>query len=60
MHKTKVCIIGASGELEQYILRHALARGHEVVGVCRQRSEEKLDAFKERVTAFPGRRTTAR
>jgi NAD(P)-dependent dehydrogenase (short-subunit alcohol dehydrogenase family) len=50
----KVCIVGASGKLGQYMVRHALGRGYEVVGVCRQTSVGKLDAFKERVTVVPG------
>jgi len=33
---------------------HALDRGYEVVGVCRQRSVAKLDAFKDRMTIVPG------
>ena len=48
----KVCIIGASGKLGQYMVQHALDRGYEVVGVCRDASVEKLDAFKERITVI--------
>lgn len=50
----KVCIIGASGKLGQYMVRHALAQGYEVVGVCREGSVGKLDAFKGRITVVPG------
>lgn len=50
----KVCIIGASGKLGQYMVQHALDRGYEVVGVCREQSVEKLDAFKGRITVVPG------
>jgi uncharacterized protein YbjT (DUF2867 family) len=50
----KVCIVGASGKLGRYMVQHALDRGHEVVGVCRERSVEKLDAFKGRITIIPG------
>jgi NAD(P)-dependent dehydrogenase (short-subunit alcohol dehydrogenase family) len=50
----KVCIVGASGKLGQYMVQHALDRGYEVVGVCREQSVEKLDAFKGRITVFPG------
>jgi hypothetical protein len=50
----KVCIIGASGKLGRYMVQHALDRGHEVVGVCRERSVGKLDAFKGRITVIPG------
>lgn len=52
--KPKVCIIGASGKLGQYMIRHALDRGYDVVAVCRAQSVPKLDAFKERITIFPG------
>jgi len=50
----KVCIVGASGKLGRYMVQHALDRGYEVVGVCRERSVEKLDAFKGRITVIPG------
>lgn len=50
----KVCIVGASGKLGRHMIQHALDRGYEVVGVCRERSVEKLDAFKGRITIFPG------
>jgi hypothetical protein len=52
--KMKVCIIGASGKLGQYMVQHALNRGYEVVGVCRERSVGKLNAFKGRITIIPG------
>jgi hypothetical protein len=50
----KICIVGASGKLGQYMVQHALDRGYEVVGVCREQSVGKLDAFKERITVIPG------
>ena len=50
----RVCIVGASGKLGQYMVQHALDHGYEVVGVCREQSVEKLDAFKERMTVVAG------
>jgi hypothetical protein len=54
MSSMKICIVGASGLLGKYMVAHALDRGHEVVGVCRERSVGKLDAFKGRITVRPG------
>lgn len=50
----KVCIVGASGKLGQYMVQHALERGYQVGGVCREESVGKLDAFKGRITVIPG------
>jgi hypothetical protein len=50
----KVCIVGASGKLGQYMVQYALDRDYEVVGVCREQSVAKLDAFKGRMTVIPG------
>jgi uncharacterized protein YbjT (DUF2867 family) len=50
----KVCIVGASGKLGQYLVQHALDRGHEVVGVCRAQSVAKLDRFAGRITVIAG------
>jgi NAD(P)H-binding len=50
----KVCVVGASGKLGRYMVQHALDRDYEVVGVCREESVGKLDAFKDRITVVPG------
>jgi len=50
----KVCIVGASGKLGQYMVQHALDRGYEVVGVCREQSVEKLDRFRNRISIIHG------
>jgi hypothetical protein len=50
----KICIVGASGKLGQYMVQHSLDRGYEVNGVCRNQSLGKLDRFKESITIFPG------
>ncbi|ACY14239.1 NAD(P)-dependent oxidoreductase [Haliangium ochraceum] len=50
----RVCIIGASGKLGRYMIGHALERGYEVVGVCREQSVHKLDDFADRITIIPG------
>ncbi len=50
----KVCIVGVSGKLGQYMAQHSLNRGYEVVGVCRAESIDKLGELKERITVVPG------
>ena len=50
----RVCVVGASGKLGQYMVQDALDRGYEVVGVCREQSVGKLDRFKGRITVVPG------
>ena len=50
----RVCIVGASGKLGHYLVQHSLDRGYEVVGVCREQSVPKLDAFQGRMTIVPG------
>jgi hypothetical protein len=54
MQLKRVCIIGASGKLGQYMVQHALDRGYEVVGVCRAQSVDKLERFKGKITIVPG------
>ena len=53
-HATKVCIVGVSGKLGQYMVQHALDRRYGVVGVCRESSVGKLDRFKGQITIVPG------
>lgn len=50
----KVCIIGASGKLGRYMVQHALERGYELVGVCRETSVSKLDPYRDRIAIIPG------
>jgi nucleoside-diphosphate-sugar epimerase len=51
----RICIVGISGKLGQYLTEHALARGYEVTGVCRPESVGKLERFEGRITLYPGR-----
>lgn len=46
--------MGASGKLGQHTVQHSLNRGYEVIGVCRERSVDKLDSFKRSITIVPG------
>ena len=46
----KVCIVGASGKLGQYMVQQSLDHGYEVVGVCREKSVDKLDPFMGKIT----------
>lgn len=55
----KVCVVGASGKLGQYMVQHSLDRGYLVVGVCRAQSVAKLGRFADRITIVPGQ-TNAR
>ena len=50
----KVCIVGASGKLGLYMVQHALDRGYDVVGVCREKSVDKLERFKDCIKIIPG------
>jgi NAD(P)-dependent dehydrogenase (short-subunit alcohol dehydrogenase family) len=52
--RRRVCIVGASGNLGHYMVRHALERGDEVVAVCRAQSVGKLAEFDGRITIVPG------
>ena len=55
----RICIVGISGKLGQYMLKHALERGYHVNGVCREKSVGKLDAVLaehgDRITLYPGK-----
>ena len=50
----RVCVVGASGKLGRYMVRHALDRGYQVVAVCREVSVDKLAEFSGRITIIPG------
>lgn len=50
----KICIVGASGKLGKYMIRHCLDRGYEVVGVCRAKSVGKLQEFDGRIRIVAG------
>jgi len=51
----RICIVGASGKLGQYMIEHCLDRGYQVVGVCREQSVHKLERFADRITIHPGK-----
>ncbi|MEV5827709.1 NAD(P)H-binding protein [Spirillospora sp. NPDC052242] len=51
----RICVVGASGKLGRYMVRHCLDRGYEVVGVCREQSVGKLADVADRITIRPGR-----
>ena len=55
----RICIVGISGKLGQYMAEHALARGYQVVGVCRPQSVAKLARFGDRITVYPGKTNDA-
>ncbi|ADG78964.1 NAD(P)-dependent oxidoreductase [Tsukamurella paurometabola] len=50
----RVCVVGASGKLGRYLVEHALDRGYQVTGVCRERSVDKLADIADRITIIPG------
>lgn len=50
----RVCIVGASGKLGKYMVRHCLDRGYQVVGVCRAQSVGKLEEVAHRISIVPG------
>lgn len=54
MNGKKICIVGASGKLGQYMIQHALNQGYEVVGVCREKSVHKLARYKDRIHIILG------
>lgn len=49
MKAKKICIVGASGKLGQYMIEHALAAGYQVSAVCREQSLPKLARFVGRI-----------
>ncbi|WP_108124783.1 NAD(P)-dependent oxidoreductase [Saccharospirillum mangrovi] len=49
MKPKKICIVGASGKLGQYMIEHALAAGYDVSAVCREQSLPKLARFVGRI-----------
>ncbi len=51
----RVCVLGASGKLGQYMVQHALDRGYEVIAVCREQSVRKLARFEGAITVMAGR-----
>ena len=50
----RICVVGASGKLGKYMVQHALDRGYEVVGVCREKSVGKLAEFEGRINVVAG------
>ena len=52
--KKRICIVGASGKLGRYMVRHALDRDYDVVAVCRPGSVDKLADVADRITIVPG------
>lgn len=52
--RRRICIVGASGKLGRYMTREAVARGYEVVAVCREESASKLAEFGDRIEIVPG------
>ncbi len=46
--------MGASGKLGQYMVQHCLDLGYEVVGVCRSKSVDKLEKFKNHIIIYSG------
>jgi len=49
MKAKKICIVGASGKLGQYMIEHALAAGYRVSAVCREQSLPKLARYVGRI-----------
>ncbi len=51
----RVCVVGASGKLGQYMVQQLLDAGVEVVSVCRPESVGKLARFGDALKVHPGR-----
>jgi hypothetical protein len=54
LNNKRICIVGASGKLGKYMVRHALDKGYEVIGVCRAKSVPKLAEYRDRIQIIPG------
>ncbi len=51
----RIAIIGISGKLGQLMAEHALARGYEVIGLCRPESVGKIDHLATRIELVTGK-----
>ncbi len=55
MKTKRICIIGASGKLGQYMIQHCIDRGYQINAVCRPQSIDKLNRYRGCIELFPGR-----
>ncbi|SEF48093.1 NAD(P)-dependent oxidoreductase [Vibrio hangzhouensis] len=49
----RVCIVGASGKLGQYLIEWSLKEGYRVNAVCRPQSVDKLQRFGDQIDIYP-------